>query len=242
MVGEHSAKKDNELWSKYFFDAAPKAAIDSFPAQGLVRIFRGAYPLLPSIPDSGTAADVGCGDGRNTRFLKQQGFEVVGVETDEGHVGHLRRHQPETKFLTGSCANIPLPTDSINVTVAWNSCYYMDYSDVTLTDHISELYRITKAGGLIVVSMPMPTSFIFSGVVHEETKADSPLGVKYLIVEDDPFLLRNGQILATYGTAAHLKRNVSALGNIDVTVSSEEGDWFGYRYDWWVWTAVKQPF
>lgn len=233
-------KSGVDAWAKYFFgnDRPPSSA--TFPAQGLVRIFRGSYPLLPKVPESGLAVDVGCGDGRNSRFLSNQGFQVIGIETESSHVIQLRKAFPSGNFLEGSCAKIPLPSESADATVAWNSCYYMNDSAVTLSDHLSELYRITRPGGVIVVSMPMPTSFIFNGAVRESPKEDSAQGVKYLVIEQDPFDLRNGSILATYETVSHLRTNVESLGNLRLVVASEEGDWFGLRYDWWVWFAVKE--
>ncbi|MBO75247.1 MAG: hypothetical protein CMD33_08240 [Flavobacteriales bacterium] len=233
--------RDNDAWTRHFFGNEELASSQVYPAQGLIRIFRGAYPTLPAVPTDGVAVDVGCGDGRNSRFLSDQGFHVIGIETDKSHVSELRRANPEGQFLEGLCSNLPLSTATADVTVAWNSCYYMDASDVSLSDHLQELYRVTKPGGMIIVSMPMPSSFIFKGAVRETKKVDSRRGVRYLVVEQDPFNLRNGQTLATYRNTSSLREHVTQLGTLELVVSSEEGDWFGYRYDWWVWTAVKGP-
>lgn len=232
-------KKDTRAWTRHFFQHNEPTSAQAFPAQGLVRIVRGTYPLLPAVPRNGVVADVGCGDGRNSRFLSDHGFHVIGIETDSSHVRQLKRANPKGQFLEGTCAKLPLPTGSVDITVAWNSCYYMDDSDVTLSDHLQELYRVTKPQGMLIVSMPMPSSFIFDGVLREELKTDSPRGVQYLVVERDPFHLRNGQVLATYRDTSLLRENIAKLGNLEFVVSSEEGDWFGYRYDWWVWAAVK---
>ena len=229
-------------WTKHFFGRERPVVSHAYPAQGLVRILRGAYPTLPAVPKDGVAVDVGCGDGRNSRFLSDQGFSVIGIETDKSHVSELRKANPEGQYLEGLCANLPLPTAMADVTVAWNSCYYMDESDVSLSDHLRELYRVTKPRGVIIVSMPMPSSFIFSGAVLETKRADSLNGIRYLRVEQDPFNLRNGQVLATYRDTSFLRAHVAQLGTLELAVASEEGDWFGYRYDWWVWTAVKSPY
>src|SRR3989338_4018993 len=58
----------------------------AYPSEYVIRIFKGAYPHLNFGKEnfSGRSiCDVGCGDGRNLRFLKERGFEIYGTEISE---------------------------------------------------------------------------------------------------------------------------------------------------------------
>jgi len=61
-----------------------------------------AYRDLPQIIGGGVkgrrALDFGCGTGRSTRFLRQLGFEVVGVDIAEDMIGKARELDPRGDY------------------------------------------------------------------------------------------------------------------------------------------------
>ena len=54
-----------------------------FPAEDLVRIIKGSYPNLKPITATGSALDIGCGDGRNSVLLRDAGFETHATEVEK---------------------------------------------------------------------------------------------------------------------------------------------------------------
>jgi SAM-dependent methyltransferase len=63
-----------------------------------------AYRDLPGIISGHiqgkTAVDFGCGTGRSTRFLKQLGFDVTGIDISEEMISMARKLDPEGNYQT----------------------------------------------------------------------------------------------------------------------------------------------
>lgn len=219
-----------EKWSEYF-----AAARDVLPAQGLVRVMKGNYPNLPSLPKSGAAIDIGCGDGRNSRFLSSLGFSTVGLEISEEIVLGLRS-QPKSReeFVVGNSAEIPFQDSTFDLLVGWNSIYYMGSSGLQIADHFKEFRRVLKSDGTAIFSIPQPTSFIYRNL--EKVRPDCGLeGVDYVLVTSDPFGLRVGETLARFSDLDALKSAItSSFDDVEVSIGEEMGNWFGLQYDWWV--------
>lgn len=225
MVYNSAAK-----WAEYLVGSA-----DALPAQGLIRVMRGSYPRLQEVPQSGAALDVGCGDGRNVRFLEGLGFSAVGLEISQEIVADLKsRSSGRADFVVGHSAEIPFPDQSFDLLVGWNSIYYMGSGSLRLSDHLQEFRRVLKNEGTAVFSIPQPTSFIYSH--FENVSLDTKLeGVDYGVVMSDPFGLRVGETLARFSDLSALKSAMfSSFGGVEISVGEEKGDWFGLQYDWWV--------
>lgn len=57
---------------------------------------------------SGTALDIGCGNGRNSRFLASQGFTVTGVDLDSTAIQWAQEQGGD--YVCGSVFDLPLGT------------------------------------------------------------------------------------------------------------------------------------
>ncbi len=83
-------------------------------------------------PQNAVVADLGCGDGRFTQFLLEQGFQKV-IALDAHHVplqslaGYLKKHQLEEKVLLihSSLDDIPIEKEQLDALLAINVFYYM---------------------------------------------------------------------------------------------------------------------
>lgn len=215
-----------EAWTKHF--SSPKS---TFPAQGLIRLVKGNYPNHGPLDISGkTLLDLGCGDGRNSEFLSACGAVVTGVEISKELVDKNREEVPGVEFLLGKSSKIPSESESFDLAVAWNSVYYIESKMSNLENHFMEIFRVLRTDGRMLLSIPMQTSFIFQGalVVRQEEHLD------YVEIANDPFQLRNGQILARFRSQEALREYLSKAGFEDIVIGEESGDWFGLQYDWWV--------
>jgi ubiquinone/menaquinone biosynthesis C-methylase UbiE len=69
---------------------------------GIVNSYYLAYRDLPALFAkyglSGSALDYGCGTGRSTRFLRDQGFKVVGVDIADEMIAKAREQDPDGQY------------------------------------------------------------------------------------------------------------------------------------------------
>lgn len=112
--------------------------------------------LFPGFPvgPSDTVADVGCGDGACISYCVLQGAEVCGIDIDEGALSGARERIAGrgggVTLATGDAAEIPLPDDWASRVVCTEVLEHVPNVDRVL----SELVRVLRPGGLLLVSVP----------------------------------------------------------------------------------------
>lgn len=208
----------------------PKARM--YPAQGLVRILKGNYPNLPKLPSSGKSLDIGCGDGRNTEFLQELGFESTGTEVDTKSVSVLEE-LGEASYVQARSSYLPFENNSFNLVVAWHSIYYLDSDQGSLLAHLREVQRVLAKDGAVVLSIPKISNFIFENSESHAFDSVELAGVGRRVIKSDPFGLRAGQLMATVENISSFKDALEVELFSSVQVAEEAGDWFGLSYDWW---------
>lgn len=137
-----------------------------YPTEFVVRIFLANYPNLRlEKPTAGAKIlDVAFGDGRNTKFLCEQGFEVSGIEITEGIVEQTRSrlntlgHYPNLRV--GRNSRIPFQDEEFDVILACACCYYCDDGE-ELRDNLREYARVLRPNGVLIASVADSASYIF---------------------------------------------------------------------------------
>jgi SAM-dependent methyltransferase len=204
-----------------------------YPAEAVIRIFKGTYPNLkmprPKAGDS--ILDVGCGDGRHFPLFDALGMEMAGTEITTEIVDGLKgRFRGLADIRVGTCAELPWRDASFDYLLTWNSCYYMGL-DGRFEDHVAEMARVLKTGGWIVCSVPKESCFIFDG--------SEQMMYGYRIILNDYFGLRNGEQMRCL------------LGKSDIELefgdhftnfchASIDIDMFGLAYNWHVFVAERR--
>jgi SAM-dependent methyltransferase len=205
-----------------------------YPAEAVIRIFKGAYPNLkmPKPKPMDRILDVGCGDGRHFPLLHSLGLRLFGTEITLDIVETLasRLRGLDVDLRVGSCAKLPFEDEMIDYLLAWNSCYYMG-PDGKFEDHVAEMARVLKPGGWLVCSIPTSACFIFKGCAFG---ADG-----YVTIVDDHFGLRNGERMRWFEDTDEIEE-AFAPRFTNFCHASIEIDWFGLAYDWHVFTAERR--
>lgn len=210
----------------------------AYPAEGVIRIFKGQFPQLNfEKPIEGSSiVDVGCGDGRHLSFFRSLGLEPTGVEITPDVVANTSSNLAslgiEANVVHGHAGSMPLPSDSQDILMTWISCYYMSHANTKFEDHVAEMARVIKPSGYIVASIPKPSCFIFKDTVASEQPG-------YRVIKDDYFGVRNGEVMRYFETAEEVTESFQAdfenfsLAEIDIA-------WFGLQYSWYVFVAQKK--
>jgi len=207
-----------------------------FPAEYLVRIFMGRYPRLSLEPGSyagATLLEVGFGDGRNLPLFEKLGCDVHGVEIASDICDRVRKQLLENgvsaRLIVGFNDALPYPDAYFEYLVSWNSCYYLR-PPALFEDHVREFTRVLKPGGLLVLSVPQPSNYLYREV---ETVAE---GIVRVIAE--PFGVLKGVLLQYYETAIDWE---AALGKgfSDFRHAGINADCFGVQNDHFLMVARR---
>jgi ubiquinone/menaquinone biosynthesis C-methylase UbiE len=104
------------------------------------------------LPQGGSLLDVGCGQGKSFRLLRDafQPTRMMGLDADP-HSIHLSTAEAEreginVELLTADCAKIPLPDASIDIVFCHQTFHHLVEQERAL----AEYWRVLKPDGLLL--------------------------------------------------------------------------------------------
>ncbi len=99
------------------------------------------------------AFEAGCSTGYNLRLFLQWGARpenLAGIDLDPAAVDYNRAHAPQIRVHSGSAADIPETDATFDIALAFT--LFSSVTDDEVSQAIaSELFRITRPGGLVVI-------------------------------------------------------------------------------------------
>ncbi len=94
--------------------------------------------------------DLGCGDGRDTSYLKNKGMDVVGIDLSISMIQLARRKYPDCSFIHGDMRDTVFPDDTFHG--AWASASIINLPKSELSSLESEVFRILDRNGIFTFS------------------------------------------------------------------------------------------
>ncbi|MHA7967782.1 class I SAM-dependent methyltransferase [Paenibacillus sp. CAU 1782] len=152
--------------------------------------------LLNGMPGEGAVLDIGCGAGRISFILAENGYEVTGIDVSEGLL-KMARHfaldkQLAITFLQNEGAKLPFPDETFASAVVFKVLCYLPTRELR-SEFLSELYRVLKPGGICVLTQHIvPDEYQEDGRDEHFAKSEAsrfsilergdhlPLGVGYV--------------------------------------------------------------
>lgn len=106
--------------------------------------------LLP--PVNAEVLDLGCGVGKTTRVLSENGLKVTGVDISDGLLTEAKKRAPELNFVKGDMRELRLPSCSFDGVFAQASLVHLEtMEDVERT--LSEIHGVLKENGIFFFSV-----------------------------------------------------------------------------------------
>jgi SAM-dependent methyltransferase len=125
--------------------------------------------LLPS-PGRQTV-DIGCGEGRLTRYLKELGHRIIGVDASPSMVAAARELDPSMDIRVADAAALPLDDASADLVVAFMALHNVEAMALA----VREIARILEPGGKLCFAIVHP---INSAGHFERQTADAPFVIE----------------------------------------------------------------
>ena len=101
--------------------------------------------------------DFGCGPGQTTKYLKNLGIEISGLDLSEEILEQARAINPDIHFRKGNILELEFGNDSIAGIVAFYTIVHFTKEQVRVA--FGEIFRVLKPGGI----------FLFTYHIGEET-------------------------------------------------------------------------
>lgn len=110
------------------------------------------WPLLKKYLVKGQKyLDAGCGVGGWIIFLKEQGFDVQGIDTKSRTLRALTEYDPDLKVKVASMTRIPHADSSLDGVLAIGT---LEYIEDRVPQAITEVNRVLKPGGWCFIEVP----------------------------------------------------------------------------------------
>ena len=107
-------------------------------------------PLSEKLSPGASVLDIGCGSGRDLRWFRQRGFEVVGFERSPGLAG-LTRKNAECEVIEGDFETYDFSGLSVDAIMLVGALVHLPHSKVS--EVLNSINRALKDDGNILLSL-----------------------------------------------------------------------------------------
>lgn len=133
------------------WDESAEAWIKEMGASGdFGRVFVLDPVMKGLVADRGhaSALEIGCGEGRFCRMMRDWGIRPVGIDPTEALIRQARDRDPEGDYRLGRAEQLAFEPDSFDLVVSYLSL--IDIPDIKTA--ITEMSRVLKPGGTLLIA------------------------------------------------------------------------------------------
>lgn len=212
MSGSNSGTKaDQEHWSRV---AAEWIAWARAPDHDAFWAYRGALAGFLGC-GTGFALDVGCGEGRISRLLKQCGYQVTAVDPVAELVRTAREADSADAYAVAAAGDLPFADRSFDLVVVYN--VLMDVENVP--EAVEEVARVLRSDGTLMISIVHPVADL-EFLDQPETEALAQERSYFRRRRFETETERGGLRMRFAGWAQPLEAYATALENAGLAITS----------------------
>lgn len=164
---DESAPNGGEFGQAYFTTGGTygKFESQSTAAAQLSRWYAGMTGLLRRLKiDIANAeqpvVEIGCGYGPFLELCGETNTAIIGTDLSMYALGEIRRSHATWPLVAAEATRLPFGSGTVGTVVAFEVLEHLDAPQLT----IDEMYRVTRAGGLVVATTPNPLGDILPGI------------------------------------------------------------------------------
>ncbi len=165
--------KANQVeWEKVYSDDSIFHK-NEFPSELIIQFVRRNYTskIVPENRGGVKALDIGCGWGNNLKFVKQDGFDVFGIDFSVSAIESLKSNFGD-KVVVGDISNMPFENKYFEFCFDKSAIQHNIKEDIPKIHE--EIFRILKPNGKFFSTMLVEGSNGFiTGYLNEEELKDS---------------------------------------------------------------------
>ncbi|MCJ8010797.1 class I SAM-dependent methyltransferase [Paenibacillus sp. KQZ6P-2] len=152
--------------------------------------------LLDLLDREGTVLDIGCGGGRISVYLANQGYHVTGLDVSRELLSVAReyseRNNQNIHFVQTEGTSLPFPDDEFDVLIAFKILCYIPTRELR-SEAFKEYFRVLKPGGTCIITQHIvPEEYIEEA--KDEYFQSHPAATFEIIEEGDNFPLGSGYV------------------------------------------------
>jgi len=107
--------------------------------------------FLSYLLKEGKSVDAGCGFGKWVIYLKQHGYDIVGIDDNEQAIAKLKNFDESLLVELGDILDLHYPDSSFDAYISMGVVEHFEEGPIAA---LEEAYRVLKPHGLIFVSVP----------------------------------------------------------------------------------------
>ncbi|MDP2947019.1 MAG: class I SAM-dependent methyltransferase [Nanoarchaeota archaeon] len=110
------------------------------------------------IPENSKILEVGCGDGRFTKYLLHRGYKVTALDLSENIIDRIRQgikgsqYEQNLKLYVGNLEKLPFPENTFDACV----CVHVLHHTENIEKSVGEMARVIKKSGIVGFIEPNP--------------------------------------------------------------------------------------
>lgn len=164
--------------------------------------------------------DLGCGTGRTTLYIHNQGYQVTGIDISEPMIKQARLNHPKIRYYLGDMANLEGHLNNYygTVLISFNSLDYV-YPFTRRIKALCEAYRVLENGGYLIYSSHNRKRLPWRRLINGKIR---PHNYHYWREKTV-----HGKYLTYWGTPKENTEQLTSIG-FNLTFSQPEKSWVYY--------------
>ncbi len=109
--------------------------------------------LTTFLKPPGLVLDLGCAAGRDSKILKDLGFDTIGVDLSEKLLEIAKKNNPSIPFVEADIRKLPFPDNYFDG--LWANAVFHHLTKTEMPETLREWYRILKKDGIMFIKTKM---------------------------------------------------------------------------------------